>query len=337
MKPVPEQKGINAIPVVTTLFVDKIALTIDIPLNKRKLVHEGCTNLAKSTENYINKRKPLYENSLRIRLTDHIGNDSTLSLQWQPRNITHSKTGKQMKLNYLRLEWNPAKLDIKTVKSILELNTILPDGFDSLLHEGTISRIDLAVDVKHIKPGNLLFYFPGIQCSQNRLKSGKIQTAYLGTEESEKQFVIYDKKEEIIKKNKKLAYKYPVPVLALTRVELRLRPEKSMGFKQLMELNNPFSKLELTASPKPTPAGKTGSDEYRLLQRLCFWEGVNQGLSLISDKTKKNTYREQLLRESLNTFWEPVKVWQGLPAALEDAGFHVTKLEQEIHATPSSE
>jgi len=176
-----------------------------------------------------------------------------------------------------------------------------------------------------IRPGKLLFYYPGIQCSRNYLKCGKIQTAYLGTKVSEKQFVIYDKKAQLIKKNGKLLYKYEIPMFDLTRVELRLRPEKTMSFAKLLSIKNPFAPLELTASKKHTPSHKStlgaGSDEYRLFQRVCVWEGVNQALKLISDDGKKETYRKQVMSAALNNFWDPATLWKGLPNALVHAGF----------------
>jgi uncharacterized protein YwbE len=333
MKPVPDQKGVNVIPKLTDLLVDKLSSTLDVTPADRKKVDANCCKLADDHNQSVKHDHPIYNNTLKIYLDDTAGNTSPLLIQWDPRSIPNPKTGKPLKINYLKLEWNPAKVYQGTVKSILNLNNIIPGGFDSLLHKGRITRIDLAVDIQYIKPGNLLFFYPGIQCSQNHLKSGKIQTAYLGTKDSEKQFVIYDKKEELIKQNKKHKGHYDIPPYNMTRIELRFRPETEMGFKELLSIKNPFSSLELVASVKPTPAGKTGSDEYRLLQRVCIWEGVNQGLSFISDKSKKKTYHKQLMRQSLNGFWEPDKVWQGLPAALKNAGFHVAKL---LQAAPSS-
>lgn len=336
MKAVPVQTGINIIPKISPLFIDKISITIGVAAQYRKLVSENCSALAKNFGSYIKTNDPTYNYTVSIQLQDHLGNDSPLLIQWHPREAVDPTTAKVPTAKYLRLEWNPAKLSADIIKSTLNLNKILPEGFDSLLHKGTITRVDLAVDIDYIQPGKLLFYYPGIQCSRNRLKSGKIQTAYLGTKDSEKMFVIYDKKAELIKKNKnkKLLYKYPVPKSDMTRVELQLRPEVQMSFKELLSIKNPFALFELIASKKPTPGKKAlyvaSSDEYRLFQRVCIWEGVNQALFLISDKDKKKIYRSQIMSEGLNSFWNPDSVWQGLPYALEYAGFQVAKLSQGL-------
>ena len=330
MKAVPGQTGINIIPKISPLFIDKISIMMGIAEQHMKQTSDNCGTLATNSEATIHKNNPLYKNAVSIQLQDQIGNDSPLLIQWEPRLPTDPTTAKIPTIKYLRLEWNPAKLSADIIKSVLNLNNILPEGFDSLVKKGTITRVDLTVDIKHINPGKLLFYYPGIQCSRNYLKSGKIQTAYLGTKQSEKMFVIYDKKAQLIKKNGKLLNKYPVPKTDLTRVELQLRPEEQMSFKKLLTMKNPFAALELTASKKPTPGKKAkyvaSSDEYRLFQRVCIWEGVNQSLYFFSGTEKKKLYKQQIMSEGLNTFWNPDLVWQGLPAALEMTGFEIGKI-----------
>lgn len=335
MKSVPEQYGISCVPKLLPLIIDKISITVGIAVADMKQVSANCTNLAADYGAYIKLNKAHYKYTVKIMLDNHQGQTTPLLVQWFPRPPKDQSKADLPKMKFLRLEWNPSQIETYYIKSTLEMKGILPKGFDSLLKSGSITRIDLAVDIKYTIPGKLSFYCPDIQCTQLYLKSGKIQTAYLGSKESDKQFVIYDKSAEMKKKSKADCSKETKMLQELTRVELRLRPKKLMSFKQLLAMDNPFSVLELVASRKPKKSAS--SDEYRLLQKVCCYEGVNQALALISDKTKKNKYRHQLMNDGLNQFWEPVKVWQGLPAALENAGFHVAKLAQEIHATPSSE
>lgn len=297
-------------PQVGALFIDKISLTLDVPKQKQIEIVSKLKILNDNHGLYF-KHSSTYKYSVNISLDDIMGNPSKIIFQCAPTTANKNK-----KIRFIRVEWNPSKINSSVVKSTL--NQILPGIFHSLQSEGNITRIDLATDIKHVKPGNLLFYYPYIQCSQNYFKSGRIESAYLGTKDSDRQIVLYDKKEEQKKKNKKLPFPYPLPLLDLTRLEIRIR--KAMSFAELLKIENPFANLQLRVSK--TPNTGAGFDEYRLFRRLCIWEGVAQALKQLSSKEKQTKYLNRIMSE-LNEFWDPATLWLGLPTALEQAGFKI--------------
>ena len=305
-----KQTGLT-VPKISPLFCDKLAVTLPVSANYRTDV----TNIFKNhiCGNYGAKKywhsTSLYKHAIKIPFDPICKNN--LLFQCSPRNPKHS---------FVRVEYNPSKISLMEVRVILD--QILPHGFDSLYHQGKIRRIDLAVDMSWVSPHNLIFHYPGISCSRNFLKGGRIQSAYLGEKESPKQLIIYDKVAELKKQNAKTPkdLKYQIPHYDVTRVEVRLRPD-GISFPGLMKLSNPLDNLQLCVCKDVDK----GDDEYLLFRRLCIYEGFPQVLKLISSKDKRKKYVNKIMSDGITSFWNPDKVWAGLQDALQDAGIPVGK------------
>lgn len=304
------------IPKPSSLFIDKIAVTIPVhPAHQANVVkifkEQLCGNWGAKKYGF---HTSLYQNAIKIPFGPY--DKDCLLFQcapWNPQN------------NFVRVEYNPSKVDINEVKVLL--NMILPGGYKSLLHTGVIRRVDIATDLSFVKPSDMVFHYPGIQCSGNYFKGGRIQSAYLGEKESQRQIVIYDKVAHLKKLNSKLPsdIKFPIPNHDVTRVEIRLRPN-GIEFHQLFVLDNPFHKLQLCVC---SDSGK-GDDEWRLFRSLCIYEGVNQAIKCFDNITKRKKYLERIMTTGLHKFWNPGKLWLGLPNALEEAGFSVNSILSSI-------
>ncbi|MBT0664211.1 hypothetical protein KI809_07835 [Geobacter pelophilus] len=283
-------------PVVTSMTIDFLTMTVNVPEKEKSDVLNAFIAYC---ENWGIKHHAtgLYRNQAKIN-----SNKGQIILSIDPWIEDH---------NFIRAEFNPSKVSIYEVATAL--NLLLKNGFEKLIHEGRITRIDLAFLVKYLHVSNLFVYYPKFQYSKNTLKSGKIQTAYLGDDSGPKILAIYDKNAEIQNcNNKPNMPKENIPPYPLTRVELRLRKQKNLKFTDLKNLENPFSSMSMVTSPK------TKDDPLRLaFLRLCRYEGFNAALNIFKDKKKRQDFRDSFFSEGDSSWWNPDELWKTLPAALD--------------------
>ncbi len=220
--------------------------------------------------------------------------------------------------NWMRLEFNPAKVDPSEVGVIL--NSFYPGGYQNLISYGSVTRIDFAIDVKLLQVEDLIFQYPGVSISQNHLKAGRIQTAYLGDVESENSFIFYDKVEEIKTNNNKLGknYKVELPKVPTTRIEWRYRPGKNCTLKNLLSTTkNRFEKLNLAVIRDRPKVPKIDFDSMvRFVIHMSRYEGLQQALYHVP-KPKRQLVKNTIIQAMYSDWWKPSEIWQSLPAALE--------------------
>lgn len=108
------------------------------------------------------------------------------------------------------------------------INKYVSIGWVGLLHNGRVTRLDVALDFKGVTPPQFLW------ASEHKYKksatfsndnSQNIETVYLGSEHSELNVAIYDRKAAKAAKGKDLLLPSTVPDFDVTRVEARLRPK----------------------------------------------------------------------------------------------------------------
>lgn len=106
----------------------------------------------------------------------------------------------------------------------------VPIGWDALHQTGNVTRFDVAVDLKGVKPSDFLWasahgYKKSVIFSNDTTQ--QIETAYLGSEKSEMCVVVYDRRAAVKAKGKEpLIIPSSLPDHNVTRVELRFRPKK---------------------------------------------------------------------------------------------------------------
>jgi hypothetical protein len=212
--------------------------------------------------------------------------------------------------NFFRIDFNPSKVSMAKVRAIVD-QVIPQNGYKRLIEHGKITRIDLAFNLEWVLPHNLYFHVPYFKVGKGYYKSGDIQSLYLGDEESN-QYVIYDKKVEIEKKNKNKGVKDAVPENDLTRVEYRYRPEPSITFLQLVTMDNPFKKLTVIAYP---PKLVSSDSVLRLLFACSRFQGLGQALLNI-EKHKRKKYLKLVKESGSSDFYNPDKIWESFSAAV---------------------
>jgi len=200
-------------------------------------------------------------------------------------------------VNFLRLEWNPARFaddQHAALKSDL-FSLLFPHGHSSSLFR--VTRLDVAVDFQFLSPENILIYAPGYKTSINYLNAGGgIQSHYLGSQESPLQIVIYDKAQESTKAKQECA---PPPC---TRIEFRYRPREAISLADL-EGFDPFQNVKVFFAPPP-PNVKPHNYAFFLAYGREY--GLTAALRRLP-KQERAIYRKRL-EESAADFWQPERL-----------------------------
>jgi hypothetical protein len=223
---------------------------------------------------------------------------------------------KKSTISFLRLDFNPAKVDMSNLKFIID-NSFLNFkgiGFDYLLKNGKVTRIDLAIDTLHEAANEFLYRYPNMRRVEVvHTMSGR--TEYLGGKyKAGKRIVIYDRIPAIKYSNAKKfkdVYKKPIPAMPILRIEFKLNP-KNLMFKDILQLKNPFSGLELSLFDKL----EEGDDNlWNLFLALARFEGAQATLGRlpkhVQDKLKVR------LKKGAVGWWKPDEIWKQLPSVID--------------------
>ena len=298
-------KGKQLVPQVSDLFIDKLYITFNLPKEQQQKAID--TFLEAEDNGWLSNafiKKSAYTHNWYMSTDNPIG-DGAVLFQCKPKAPSH---------NFLRIEFNPAKADLASIKTFFD--QFVPGGYSDLVSKGTCNRIDLTVDVSFLDATEIIASYPKMKTEKHIGKGGKTESKYLGATGSNKQIVIYDKRAETIAKNKKkpAGLKKPVPKHKLLRVEMRLL-KLGKSLKELVGLENPLKDLTLIAFP-----GVLSADAYdptwKLFLRVCDNEGTAAALSYLSGEDKK-LFEERLKKEGRTDWWMPEKIWLGLSATIQ--------------------
>lgn len=215
--------------------------------------------------------------------------------------------------SFLRLNFNPSKVDLGQLKFFIEENWLTKKGygFDYLINKGKITRIDFAVDISCEEADRLYYHYPKIQVVKVLSKSGR--TEYLGGKvKNGKQIVIYDRIPAIKAQNEKKYYdpkqQIPEPEHPVMRVEIRLSPK--IPLKDLALLKNPFEALTVAALKEQ----ENNDLLWKLFLALARFEGAQTTLKRLP-KYQHKLYSDRLKKGTVG-WWKPEHIWDQLPAVL---------------------
>lgn len=147
-----------------------------------------------------------------------------------------------------------------------------------------------------------MFWAAHIRKSRAYYMKDRIETYYLGGEESDKRIVFYDKIAEMKRKGyvsvPKHLHGHSGPV---TRIEVRLR--HGIRGEHWHSLSNPFEKVGIARWDS------TGSDSdlLRLFRIVCQEHGAQHALYQLSKKPRAEM--KQYLDQRTCTWWSPSSIW----------------------------
>lgn len=293
------KKDHTFIPKMLPLKCDYLSVTVDIPKGKDQ------DWLAHNIKNSPIKTWPFgnYQVATKIPGTEYLLSAPGADKTWESSVLLQCKPKPAFSnCRFLRVEFNPSRVDLPLVACLID--NMLPDSglYDRVMHSGSVTRIDLALDVAHAPIDDLLFFASGFSISRVDQKSGR--TEYIGAD----RWRIYNKQAQIEASNKKKAIPahLKVPGYPLTRFELELKPK--MSLPKICSLGNEFSKLYVS-SYSHLPEGDVLWDLFIIGARH---EGAQAALM----KVKKKNLRKQLkarLDEGRTAWWNSDEVWGQLP------------------------
>lgn len=285
---------------VDPIHCDKISITFGVNVGEPDQINAALEQLQADGHAKPARlsKQSMYRKNIKVLLGVCI--DQTLLVQAHPK-----KPG----MSYLRFEWNPSKNDMSEVAAYM--NFLIPSGgYERLTKSGTVTRLDLAIDIHYASLSRLLFTQPMIRATSAHWKNGRTQTLYMGDETSPRRFCIYDKTAHLMQlKSKTVA----PPIGAgltnhpITRIEVRLK--KRIPMSALAKLENPFAQLEVARPSSIYPK----DDTWAMFLKAAQIIGAQTMLVGLSEATQKH-FKERL-KAGQAPWWKPHKLWKDWPAA----------------------
>ena len=210
---------------------------------------------------------------------------------------------------YGRVEFNPGKVIESGTLSVLEgeLTCLSHDTYEEWMSGHNVSRVDVAIDLKHVNINDVLITAPnfvrsGMWCA----KGGRIETLYLGSDKSPSRLKLYDKRAELMKHgHKAIGHE-------LTRIEYTLR-KTGLTPAGLLEMPNPFADVTLYSLSACIKLGELMGDAewWGLFFDSCAYRGLHAAL-LTMPPHKRNKIKEVLKVGKLKC-WQPPETWKSWP------------------------
>ncbi|PIU06538.1 MAG: hypothetical protein COT28_21735 [Methylobacterium sp. CG08_land_8_20_14_0_20_71_15] len=217
--------------------------------------------------------------------------------------------GHNGKAELIRLEFNPRKLgEDGFVEFGAYMDSVVPDGWEYVVTNGHVTRIDVAVDVTGVRIGDLLCLPKQGLTSTTWGVDGHAQTIHLGKKGN--QTSIYNVKAKRLTKKQK--WTGPTKI----RIERRLRNPEFHGLADLAKLANPFAGLVMT-KPLPPPAPGMKTWEWAMFGDSVQVRGLTAALALLP-KERRLKYRAYL-KSHPQPWWQPADLWEHWQEIVEES------------------
>jgi hypothetical protein len=294
----------SLIPVLSKPFIDKLYITVKFLPESHEKIISGFTELEQNGDG-LKCYKAAYEHNLKIskNFPDYAGE---ALLQCSPNT-------KKKDYNFFRLEMTPSRIDLNNLKTILDKT--VPDGYEGVLKNGKVTRIDLSVDITNIAVSEIIATYPKMRVERHFGMGVKKQTKILGSPASNKSITLYDKVQEQKVFNKKHAdTPNKLSKGNLTRLELSLKKTK-ITLAEIAVSPNPFKPLSLVAYPGCLSL-KNYNPLWTLFLNVCQDHGGKAALAHFN-KNDKDVYSYRLKHEGKSDWWKPGILWEGIQEAIE--------------------
>ena len=284
------------------VIIDKLAITFNVPESQVQSIASRLTAIRK--EKYAAYSKNVnYQVGTNIWLNEHSiqerATSSCVKVHTLPKFAGHRSC---------RVEWNPSKIPTEIVASVALQNYL---GIDpSLVGQGIVTQLDVAVDVDNVQINDILFHVPKFRLFKNIISSG--MTRYIGGRTGRRYYCCYDKRAEIIAHNTRVywdTHKQPVPDHPRMRVEARLSPR--VFWSELDQIENPFGIMQLRQFSTCTAADGVPGQYLRMVLALARHDGLNAALSTLDKKTRALMKKMILDAQECCGWWCPEKLWTG--------------------------
>jgi hypothetical protein len=209
----------------------------------------------------------------------------------------------------LRLEFSPADLGVEGMNVLhAALSVFLPDGWDFVVENGVVTKIEVSVDLPKVKTSDLHFIPKQTTSAQTWSHGGLLQTLVLGKAKSGNQTRIYDRGA------KRKAKGQFSPAYEGTRVERIFKLAKPL--KGLAALPNPFKDFSFSLAPQ-RPPGELRAYIWTMFMDSVTARSLPVALKLLPEE-KRTMYRKWLQQNAVE-WWNPDTIWAAWPAYLVES------------------
>lgn len=199
---------------------------------------------------------------------------------------------------YVAFEFNPAKYNSDSWSSLLcTLECMLINGYKTLYTTGRTRRIDFALDFPGVCISDVTILSRRLKPYNHNLE--KLGSFYLGSKQSNKHFIAYDKAKEIHAKNG------VCPHQALYRIEARLC--QSLTLCEIEKLSNPF--LDLIVIDKNQLLKESPANIWQDLG-YAITAGVGIQKQFLSLPKARRLKIAHLLSAYRPEWWNPAYCWE---------------------------
>jgi hypothetical protein len=222
----------------------------------------------------------------------------------------------------LRLEFNPAALGeagMAYLKYELENQVVGALDFKHIMETGSVSRVDIAVDVVGIRIDALDIRYLGKGKSHWYFSaSGEPETGYYGISPTPKgkknaPFVTYNKRKQL-KETGSSGDDELYNGLSHTRIEYHATPFKKFG--QLKTIPNPFKEISLAYPRQPKGVSLHA---WQFFMDACHRRGHQTAIARLPTENMKKRYNNAL-EAAHQRFWKPDLIWTQWLAVIEGSG-----------------
>jgi len=263
------------------VFIDKLSITVNLNTKEKEDINTTFRTMVDGDDQPLHiYSSQSYKNNCSVELA-HSNNSkdaATFFFSWDPN---------QLGYRYLRIDFNPNNYDLHTFIQILyeqyDIHLI------EFMERGKVTRVDFALDIYNVPRNKLAILSNRIRTNRTYSGDKGLATEYIGSVESNRTIVLYDKKAEAFDKNK-------TPYVGnneVSRLEIRLKQDGQLSLRELVADNlDIFNKTKLIFFKHDnTPYLTVG----RLLVAHASSIGILAALKAVPDNEKKQA-RKILLK-----------------------------------------
>lgn len=283
---------------LSELKLDKLSLTLPI---ENEVIKEGIRDyLSEAAHGQSSRIFPVrsgarYGSAFQLRLTP----EESCNIQIDPYRRGH---------NYMRLEFNPAKLGESGCSVLREfLEGLLGTDYTDAIRGCRITSIHFAIDLYRLNIENIsVFKRTRVGSHAYFTEEGKLSSLTLGSLKGGTCIYIYDKEREQRDKGR------PSIATPKTRIEIRLRPKCSP--QELQSIANLFD--ELTIVEYRSLSDFSSEHAWIWFLDSCRTRGTTAALALISDPKTRRRWANRIREIAPPAWWNPTAIWDQLGDAL---------------------
>lgn len=308
-------------PLRMKIKIDTISITLDVSHNEKAHIADRMDEMIQKAQTLKPKETPTGPITKGSRQLYYKG----VVIHPQRTDGTYAKTGLLIQAEpwykanaFLRFQWHPSKLGLAGFERIRKehMQYVLHEWQERLISEGTVTRIDMAIDYLGVTPDDFIANVDqmkgrGLYTGADKRRS--TESIYFGKTKSS-QVCVYD-----VGRLARLK-KETAPKGQRTRFEWRygqgVKASALANLPNHKKLGKLWSRVTVY-QPDPTAYPGVRSN-YELFQNACQTRGYSRALEMLSDQDRGQV--EAYMEAGVAPWWKANENWEHWDRALRQAG-----------------